>query len=200
MQHGKSGNKLSRNQTLRKATVRDLAKATLIHQRICTTKAKAKEARKLVDQLVTLGKKGTLADKRRAFAILCDHQLVSDLFNKTAPRFKSRIGGYSRIIHLGQRRGDNAELAFLELTEKEIVVAPVKPAATTKKDEIKTVEAKPKEKETKVEKKVEEHHPSKKDDVKMEKTQNIPASGKANPAKNIVGGIKKMFNRKLGGK
>ena len=198
MNHGKSGNKLNRNQTLRKATIRDLAKATLIQQRICTTKAKAKEARKLVDQLVTLGKKGTLTDKRRAFAILCDHQLVSELFNKTAPRFKSRIGGYTRIIHLGRRRGDNAELAFLELTEKEIIIAPVKTtAATAKKDDVKTVESKPKE--VKVEKKVEEQHPVKKVDVKTDKTQNIASTEKSNPAKNIIGGIRKMFNRKTGG-
>ena len=65
MRHGIAGNTLSRNQTLRKATVRDIAKATLIVQRICTTHAKAKEARKLVDKLITLGKRGALADKRR---------------------------------------------------------------------------------------------------------------------------------------
>src|SRR3989338_8184504 len=104
MRHGMAGNKLSRNSSLRKATVRDLAKATLIQQRICTTEAKAKEARKLVDKLITLGKKGTLADKRWTCAILCDHRIVSDLFNKTSPRFKDRVGGYTRIIHLGNRR------------------------------------------------------------------------------------------------
>ena len=123
MRHRIAGNKLNRNSAHRKATVRDIAKATLISQRITTTKAKAKEARKLVDKLITLGKKGTLADKRRAFAILCDHRLVSDLFSKTSPRFANRAGGYTRIIPLGdRRRGDNAELALLELTEKEIVV------------------------------------------------------------------------------
>src|SRR3989338_8781601 len=114
MRHGIAGNKLGRNSSLRKATVRDIAKATLVRQRICTTQAKAKEARKLVDKLITLGKKGTLADKRRAFAILCDHKIVSSLFTKTSPRFKNRVGGYTRIIPLGNRRGDNAQLAFLE--------------------------------------------------------------------------------------
>ena len=147
---------------------------------------------------MTLGKKGTLSDKRRAFAILCDHQLVSELFDKTAPRFKNRIGGYTRIIHLGRRRGDNAEFAFLELTEKEIIIAPVKSTVkTAKKDDVKTVEANPKE--VKAEKKVEEQHPTKKVDVKTDKTQNITSTEKANPAKNIVGGIRKMFNRKTGG-
>lgn len=120
MRHGIAGNKLGRNQSLRKATVRDLAKATLQKQRICTTKAKAKESRKLVDKLITMGKRGTLAEKRRAFAVLCDHKLVSDLFTNIAPRFATRNGGYTRIISLANnRRGDNAEMVFLELTEKE---------------------------------------------------------------------------------
>src|SRR5689334_13312479 len=98
MKHKMAGNRLGRNRSLLKATLRDIAKATLIRERISTTKAKAKEARKLVEKLITLGKKGTLADKRRAFAILSDHKIVSDLFNKTSPRFKSRVGGYTRII------------------------------------------------------------------------------------------------------
>ena len=118
MRHGISGNKLSRNQSLRKATMRDMARAILVEERIFTTKSKAKEGRKFIDKLITLGKKGTLADKRRAFAILCDHQMVCDLFDKTAPRFKNRVGGYTRIIPFGNRRGDNAQMVYLELTEK----------------------------------------------------------------------------------
>jgi len=138
MRHRIAGNKLNRNQSLRKATVRDIAKATLIQQRVCTTKAKAKEARKLVDKLITLGKKGTLADRRRAFAILCDHQLVSNLFNKTSSRFKNRVGGYTRLIPLGHRKGDNAQLSFLELTEKEvIIVSQPKTTASAKEEELK---------------------------------------------------------------
>jgi large subunit ribosomal protein L17 len=118
MRHGKSGNRLSRNQSLRKATLRDMAKAVFLQERICTTRAKAKEARKMIEKLITLGKKDTLAARRRAFAILCDHTEVSQLFSKIAPRFKARNGGYTRIIPYVQRAGDNAELAFLELTEK----------------------------------------------------------------------------------
>ncbi|MDZ4242897.1 MAG: 50S ribosomal protein L17, partial [Candidatus Omnitrophota bacterium] len=98
MKHRYSGTRLGRNSSLLKATLRDLAKATLVRQRICTTKAKAKEARRLVERLITLGKKGELAQKRHAFSILCDHGVVSDLFNKIAPRFKNRNGGYTRII------------------------------------------------------------------------------------------------------
>jgi large subunit ribosomal protein L17 len=118
MRHGNSGNRLSRNRSLRKATLRDMARAVLVQERICTTSAKAKEARKLIDKLITLGKKDNLAARRRAFAILCDHNLVSQLFKTTAPRFKARNGGYTRIIPYMQRGGDNAKLAFLELTEK----------------------------------------------------------------------------------
>lgn len=120
MRHGVAGNKLGRNQKWREATIRDIAKATLLHQRIKTTKAKAAEARKLVDRLITMGKAGTLAAKRRAFAILCDHALVSQLFNTIAPRFAARKGGYTRIIKFAlARRGDCAEMALLELTEKD---------------------------------------------------------------------------------
>lgn len=118
MRHRKEGNRLSRNKSLRAATLRDMARSVLVQERICTTRAKAKEARKLIEKLITLGKKDTLAARRRAFAILCDHNLVSQLFKETAPRFKSRAGGYTRIIPYQNRLGDNAQLAFLELTEK----------------------------------------------------------------------------------
>lgn len=132
MRHRIDGNRIGRNSGLRKATIRDIAKAALVHQRICTTKAKAKQARRLVERLITLGKKGTLAAKRRAFSVLCDHQIVSDLFSKVAQRFKTRIGGYTRIIPLPYyRRGDNGYLVYLELTEKEVVPAD-KPVSKTK--------------------------------------------------------------------
>ncbi len=206
MRHGMAGNRLSRNSTLRKATVRDLAKATLIQQRICTTEAKAKEARKLVDKLITLGKKGTLPAKRRAFAILCDHKIVSDLFGKTSPRFKNRVGGYTRIIKLGTRRGDNAALAYLELTEKEVVIiSKPKSAATTKKEKAPAVhdhehpghehhghehhehahepEAKPKPKAA-----IKEQ--PKKDAIKDQKSPD-----KDKPRGKFMGGLRNMFNR-----
>ena len=196
-----AGNRLSRNSTLRKATVRDLAKATLIAQRICTTEAKAKEARKLVDKLITLGKKGTLAAKRRAFSILTDHKLVSDLFAKTSPRFKNRIGGYTRIIKLGTRRGDNAALAYLELTEKEIIIiSKPKSAVTAKKEKVPEAgqhehghehhehahehEAKPKPKA------IIKEQP-KKDVIKDQKS--LPDKDK--PRGKFLSGIRNMFNR-----
>lgn len=209
MRHGIAGNRLSRNSSLRKATVRDLAKATLIAQRICTTEAKAKEARKLVDKLITLGKKGTLAAKRRAFSILTDHKIVSDLFAKTSPRFKNRVGGYTRIIKLGNRRGDNAALAYLELTEKEIViVSKPKSAAAVKKEKAPVAhdhehhgheqhghedhehahehEGKPKPKAIITEQ-------PKKDAIKDQAQKSLP--GKDKPRGKFMSGIRNMFNR-----
>ncbi|MBF0387329.1 MAG: 50S ribosomal protein L17 [Candidatus Omnitrophica bacterium] len=129
MRHGLSGNKFGRNQTLRAATIRDLCRAAIKCESIQTTRAKAVEARKAIDRLITLGKDNTLAAKRRAFALLIDHELVSHLFNVVAPRFVSRQGGYTRIIKFAtNRQGDNAEMVILELTER----APVAVAAESK--------------------------------------------------------------------
>ena len=197
MRHGIAGNRLSRNSSLRKATVRDLAKATLIRQRICTTQAKAKEARKLVDRLITLGKKGTLSAKRRAFAIISDHKIVSDLFAKTSPRFKSRVGGYTRIIKLGTRRGDNAALAYLELTEKEIIVVSKPKSAATAKKEKEPAAAHDHEHHG------HEHHGDepkavikeqpKKDAIKDQAQKPLPDRDKFRGK--FMGGIRNMFNR-----
>lgn len=203
MRHGIAGNRLSRNSSLRKATVRDLAKATLIAQRICTTEAKAKEARKLVDKLITLGKKGTLSAKRHAFAILCDHKVVSDLFARTSPRFKNRIGGYTRIIRLGTRRGDNAALAYLELTEKEIIiVSKPKSAVTAKKEKVPVAahdhehpghEHHAHEHEDKLKPKAIIKEQLKKDAIKDQAQKSLP--GKDKPRGKFMSGLRNMFNR-----
>lgn len=205
MRHGIAGNKLSRNSSLRKATVRDIAKATIIKQRICTTRAKAKEARKLVDKLITLGKKGALADKRRAFAILCDHKLVSSLFSKTSPRFKNRVGGYTRIIPLGNRRGDNAQLVFLELTEKEeIIISKPKSTAAAKTKDLEAVQSKEKSEKTTEKLRAKDvsdaeikESVSKKDILKPTKV--VVSKDKEKPSTKFAG-IRKMFNRKSSGK
>ena len=148
MRHGKSGNRLSRNGSLRKATLRDMAKAVFLQERICTTRAKAKEARKMIEKLISLGKKDTLAARRRAFAILCDHAEVSQLFTNIAPRFKSRTGGYTRIIPYVQRAGDNAELAFLELTEKTRVIVTNQKRVHADTSKVEDAETKPVSAET----------------------------------------------------
>ncbi len=185
MRHAKAGNRLSRNQSLRKATLRDMARSVLVQERICTTRAKAKEARKLIEQLITLGKKDTLAARRKAFSILCDHNLVSQLFKETAPRFKSRAGGYTRIIPYMQRAGDNAELAFLELTEKsrEIITGQKKVKAQAA-DTATVTDA-----ETK---------PAAEEKAKKATAEHSKADVKSKPkAKPTV--AKKMFQRKTGG-
>lgn len=183
MRHGLAGNKLSRNKSLRKATMRDIAISTLRRQRITTTKAIAKEGRKLVEKLITMGKKGTLNEKRMAFSVLCDHGLVHDLFEKIAPRFKNRQGGYTRIITLGQRRGDNASMVILELTEKEAPLnKPKVTEKTSKKPKVVDVAAETEDKgETK----------------KSTPKQPLPTEEKSK-AKPKVGLIKKMFQRKVG--
>lgn len=201
MRHGYAGNRLSRNRSLFKATIRDLAKATLIHQRIKTTSAKAKQARKVVEKLITLGKRGTLSDKRRAFAVLCDHNVVSNLFNQTAPLFKNRQGGYTRIIRLGTtRRGDNATEVLLELTEKNKAVITEKKVSSGKKNQPIDVEAHSHSHEHKEDHKetVKEKAPTKRETTKAEQGP-IHKQEKGNQGKNIVGGIRKMFNRKTGG-
>ena len=201
MRHKIAGNRLSRNSTLRWVTVRDLAKATLIDQRICTTRARAQEARKLVEKLITLGKKGTLADKRRAFSILCDHGLVSELFDETAPRFKNRVGGYTRIIKIGPRRGDNAQLAFLELTEKKEIIVVSKPKSAKA---VKNVEAKSQPLTVKEEKKTEAKEVKeitpKKEPLKPEAKDAVThQQDQSKLSKKVVTGIRKFFNRKAPG-
>ena len=209
MRHAIAGNRLGRNSGLRRATIRDVAKATLTYERIRTTKARAKEARKLVDRLITLGKENTLAAKRRAFAIVCDHQLVSSLFNAISPRFKNRAGGYTRIIPLPLvRRGDNAQLAYLELTEKGPVKTP-KPAAGAKaklsesasekkeavREEVKEIKKEPR-KEVKHESKEIKKEAQPKAEIPIARpAKDLPPKEKGRP-KNIIGGIKKIFNKK----
>jgi len=192
MRHGKSGKTFGRNSALRKATVRDIAKATLFKGRIKTTLVKAKESRKLVDKLVTLGKKGTLAAKRNAYVVLCNHRLVSKLFGEVAPLFKNRQGGYTRIIRLAQnRRGDNAIIAILELTERAEVISvkesKVKGKATKiEKEDQPKVEKTPSLKITEKEKSVKKKSESKK----------LSETNKEKSPKKAVRGIKKIFGKK----
>ena len=204
MRHKIAGNTLNRKTAHRKATIRDMAKAVLIQERICTTKAKAKEARKMVEKLITLGKSGTLANKRRAYAILCDHKLVSDLFNNVAKRFEKRNGGYTRIILANNRRGDNAQLAYLELVEKSraIVSKARSSSAADKSKEVKAssaVEAAPVEEAAAAPAEGTEKKDKKKDAVKDE-GQGTIHQDQGKEKKKIVGGIRKMFNRKSSGK
>ena len=115
MRHRKTVAKLNRTASHRKATLSSLATELFIHKKIRTTKTKAKAARPVVERLITFAKKGTIAARRQVLRTVRDKQVVKELFNDIAPVYESRNGGYTRIIKLGQRLGDGAELAYLEL-------------------------------------------------------------------------------------
>ena len=117
MAHAVHASNFGRNTPWRKATVRSLAQALLTREKIRTTHAKAKETQRLADRLITLGKDGTLASRRRAISILNDPELVRRLFTEIAPRFSKRSGGYTRVLHDGFRAGDSASMSLLELVE-----------------------------------------------------------------------------------
>ncbi len=117
MRHRNGNKRLGRQSAHRKAVLRNQVKSFLVKERISTTLNLAKESRRLAEKLITLGKADTVAARRQAFEVLADRDLVKLLFSELAPRFTNRAGGYTRIVHLGNRRGDNAPLAILELTE-----------------------------------------------------------------------------------
>ncbi len=117
MRHLKGGFKLRRNPAQRKALLRNLSASLIEKNRIETTLAKAKAIRPIVEKLVTMGKSGDLADKRRAFAYLYKRETVHVLFNEVAPRFMDRQGGYTRIIKSDFRKGDGAEMAIIEFVD-----------------------------------------------------------------------------------
>ena len=119
MRHRKSGRQLSRNSAHRWALVRNMITALLREEKIRTTDPKAKELRRWADRVITLGKRGSLHARRQALGIVQDKAVVRKLFDTIAPRFKDRPGGYTRIIKLGIRRGDAAQMSLIELVGAE---------------------------------------------------------------------------------
>ncbi len=115
MRHRNAGSKLGRNPAHRRATLRNLVTNVIEHERITTTITRAKAARPLVEQLITLGKRDSLHARRQAASYLMTPTATKKLFADIAPRFSDRAGGYTRIIHAGFRLGDGANLAILEL-------------------------------------------------------------------------------------
>ena len=118
MRHKVAGRKFDRAGDERKSLFRGLVKDLMIHERMKTTEAKAKEVRPLAEKMITLGKDGTVPARRRAMAFLNDKDIVKKLFDDIGPRFAARPGGYTRIIKLGPRGGDGAQMAQLELVER----------------------------------------------------------------------------------
>jgi large subunit ribosomal protein L17 len=126
MRHLNAGRKLNRTSAHRRALMRNLVLSLIRHERLTTTDAKAKELRRWADRMVTLGKRGDLAARRRAFAFIGSHIAVKKLFDEIAPRFKDRPGGYTRVIKYGVRRGDAAPLSIIEFTGASEAAAPRK--------------------------------------------------------------------------
>ena len=118
MRHAKSGRKLNRNSSHRKAMYKNMATSFLNHEAIKTTLPKAKELRRVVEPLITMAGNDSVANRRLAFSRLRDKEAVGKLFSELGPRFKERPGGYTRILKCGFRQGDKAPMAIIELVEK----------------------------------------------------------------------------------
>ncbi len=118
MRHRKKGRALSRTSSHRTATLRNMATSLLLHERIRTTEARAKELRPFVEKLITLGGTDDVHSRRLVRRHIGDRIALHKLFDDIGPRFRERPGGYTRILKLGARKGDGAELAIIELTER----------------------------------------------------------------------------------
>ncbi|MFQ5672230.1 MAG: 50S ribosomal protein L17 [Nitrospinales bacterium] len=128
MRHLKAGRKLGRTSAHRKALFRNMVTALIQREKIRTTLAKAKELRGKVEKTITLGKKGTLHARRQAFKLVAEKSIVQKIFGPLAERYAGRNGGYTRIIKIGNRRGDCAPMAFIELVDREGEEPKTKPA------------------------------------------------------------------------
>ncbi|MCX2722402.1 50S ribosomal protein L17 [Roseibium salinum] len=119
MRHGKSGRKLNRTSSHRKAMFANMAASLINHEQIVTTLPKAKEMKPIIDKLITLGKRGDLHARRQAISQIRDTAMVAKLFDTLGERYKDRSGGYSRVLKAGFRYGDNAPMAVIELVDRD---------------------------------------------------------------------------------
>ena len=118
MRHRKAGRQLGRKSPHRTAMYRNMASSLVLHETIRTTLPKAKELRRVVEPLITLAKQDGVAQRRRAFDRLRDKEVVGKLFNELGPRYRARPGGYLRILKMGNRPGDNAPMALVQLVDQ----------------------------------------------------------------------------------
>ena len=135
MRHRKHTFKIGKSSAHRKAMLANLASSLFVEGRIHTTVTKAKEARRLAERMITLGKRGSLHARRQAISILGQPDVVHYLFAEIAPRYEGRHGGYTRIMRLGRRRGDSAEMCLLELVTEPLVAAVSEPVEETAEPE-----------------------------------------------------------------
>jgi large subunit ribosomal protein L17 len=138
MRHRRSGRKLGRDASHRKALYSNLAGALIEHGRIKTTLAKAKEVRPVAEQMITLARRGDVHARRQALKFLRSQDVVHKLFSDVGPRFADRDGGYSRIVKIGPRFGDAAEMAYLELVD---YVPPERPVRIARPAEVEEEQA-----------------------------------------------------------
>ena len=119
MKHNIKNKKLNRTSTHRKAMFMNLSNALIKHEQITTTLPKAKELKRFVEKIISLGKNGDLTSRRKAISILQDHDMVKKIFDTISERYKERKGGYTRVIKLGNRFGDNAPMAVIEHVDRD---------------------------------------------------------------------------------
>jgi len=168
MRHRKKSERFSRSRAQKKALVKSLARALIINERITTTTSRAKYLKGVVDRLITWAKKGSLSDRRLAYRLLEDHKLVKRLFDDIGPRFKDISGGYTRSLHLNNRKGDGASLSLIELTR------------IVRKEKV----HKKKVKETEF-----------KETLGEEKKERVPPKKEAKSKKSFVSGVRKIFKK-----
>lgn len=120
MRHGQKGRKLNRTSSHRTAMFANMAAALIKHEQIVTTLPKAKELKRVMDRLITLGKRGNLHSRRLAVARIRDEEMAKKLFDVLAERYKDRSGGYTRVLKAGFRHGDNAPVAVIELVDRDV--------------------------------------------------------------------------------
>ena len=190
MRHAKLRYSLNRSSSWRKATVLSLARNLLIRQSINTTKTRALAVRPLAEKLITLAKENTLEARRRAYRILCDHRLVALLFSDFAARFQNKTGGYTKILNLGNRRGDNARMVSLEFTEI-IKKAPRVP---------KKIKAAKSESSVEVEQSSESKKPKSQQVPKLQTETAVKEKPpvETKPKKNFLGGLRQIFKKERG--
>ncbi len=177
MRHAMRGRKLGRTSSHREALFRNQLQSLVVSERIVTTLPKAKELRPIAEKVITRGKHGTVHDRRWALRWLLDRDLVKKLFDEIAPRFAERPGGYLRIVKLGPRQGDGAEMAVIELVEREAVGAAAEPSKEAKAKKEPKPKKDAKEKEAKPKKEAAPKKPAKKEGG-AEKTRKGPVQQK----------------------
>ena len=185
MRHAKKRFQLSRFTSWHDATIKSMARNIIISQSIKTTLTRAKASKQLIEKLITLAKKNTLFARRQAQRILGEHRLVELLFNEIGPCFSKRQSGFTRIISIGKRRGDNASLVIFELTEIK-----KKEPKKSKVAKVASLQEKPETKETGDEKRIEEQKKESKVAVKEK-----PVDEKR-PQKKFMGGLRTIFKKK----